>query len=58
MKHFSYYNNPDLTWFRIFGYGLCFKNRKSDNFHLTFSQRNGYSRYLKTPWHVITLLKQ
>lgn len=31
-------------WFRIFGYGLSFSNSQ-----LTFSERNGYKKFLKLP---------
>jgi hypothetical protein len=41
-KIFSFGCYKDLFWFRIFGYGLSFA--KGD---LSFSEKHGYSKYLK-----------
>lgn len=57
MKHINYYSNTLLTWFRIFGYGLCFRNTNTARFRLTFSERNGYKKYIKMFGWVITTLK-
>lgn len=32
-------------WFRLFGYGLSINNSR-----LTFSQRNGYTKYARLPF--------
>ena len=50
----KHYNNG-TGWFRIFGYGLKFKdlNRHS----LLFSERNGYTKWLKMGHWYVGLLK-
>jgi hypothetical protein len=40
---FSYYNHAG--WFRFFGFGLHWKD--STKHDLSFSERNGYRRYVK-----------
>jgi len=57
MKEFSYCNNNLLFWFRIWGYGLCFRKKKSARFRYTFSERYGYTKYIETKNYVITFLK-
>lgn len=51
-KSFYYYKGKDLFWFRIFGRGLSFDKK------MVFSQRYGYSKYVKIgPW-IITILEK
>lgn len=57
-KYISSYHNPPLTWVRIFGHGLCFRDSTHPNFRLTFSERNGYTKYYKVGAWVITKLKK
>jgi len=57
MKYIQYHKNTLLTWFRIFGYGLCFRNTKTANFKLTFSERQGFTKYIQIFGWVITILK-
>lgn len=47
----SYYKGEGIFWFRLFGYGLSF------NKTMKFSQRYGYSKYLKIGDVIITALK-
>lgn len=51
---FYHYKGKGIYWFRITGYGLCFKHMKY--FNLSFSQRNGYTKYLKIGKLLITVL--
>ena len=54
----TYHNGRLKFWFRIFGYGLCFRKKSYTGKHqLTFSMRNGKTKYLKTPWHIITFIR-
>ena len=57
MKYVQYYRNIRLCWFRIFGFGLSFRNIKKSGYELTFSQRYGYNKYVKIFGYVITFLK-
>ena len=57
MKAIQYHRNTLLTWFRVLGYGLCFRNTKTAKFNLTFSERYGYKKYLLIFGWVITTLK-
>ena len=57
MKYINYHNNTLLTWFRIFGYGLCVRNTRTSNFSLTFSERMGFKKYTKIFGYIITTLK-
>ena len=42
-------------WFRLFGYGIGWKDTR--HFRLTFSERNGYKKYLMLgPWSLAFLL--
>lgn len=42
-------------WFRVFGYGLHWKNTRRQPF--LFSERNGYRKHLMIgPWSISTLL--
>jgi hypothetical protein len=51
MKIFSGFKSKSIFWFRIFGYGLCFKNTRI--YPLLFSERNGYVKVLKIgKWNV------
>lgn len=52
MKLFCYYRGENIFWFRLFGRGFCFKKRFS------FSQRNGYSKFIKIGDCAITFLKK
>ena len=42
---FSKYKTKGFWWFRVFGYGLSYVNLT--NGKLSFSERNGFSRYIK-----------
>jgi len=44
MKTFYYHKNPLLTWFKLFGYGLCFRNSEEAKFSYTFSERMGFKK--------------
>jgi len=57
MKIINYHSNKLLTWFRIFGYGLCFRNTRFANFKLTFSERQGLTKYYQIFGYVITILR-
>jgi len=57
MKTFTYHRNSLLTWFRIFGYGLCIRNMNSSRFYFTFSERMGYTKYIQIFGRVITIIK-
>ena len=39
---FCHYNGDEVKWFRVFGWGLCFKKDR-----LSFSERNGYEKVTK-----------
>lgn len=43
-------------WFRLFGYGLKFKNINYNG--LIFSERNGYSKYIIVNNWLISFLKK
>ncbi len=47
MKHkiFSYYISKDLCWFKIYKWGISISREP-----LRFSERNGYTKYLKLPF--------
>ena len=47
-NHFS-----DIGWFRLFGRGLKWKK---ETLGLTFSERNGYKKYLKINGWIISYL--
>ncbi len=52
MKKILYYHkSKNIFWFRIFNYGLCF------NTTMRFSQRYGYTKYIKRGKWIITILK-
>ena len=51
---FHHYKGKGIYWFRILGYGLCFKDTKY--FNISFSQRYGYTKYIKIGRLVITTL--
>lgn len=57
MKIFYYHKNELLTWFRLFGYGLCFRNLNYSGFKDTFSERQGYKKYIDLFGYRITMLK-
>jgi hypothetical protein len=50
-KIFSWYKGKGMFWFRLFGYGLSISNR------FTFSQRQGYVKYIYLYGYIITFLK-
>jgi len=56
MKIILSYKTKGFFWFRIFGYGLCIKDVRLHR--LLFSQRYGYSKYLKIGHYIITTLKR
>jgi hypothetical protein len=49
-----WYKSNGFFWFRFFGRGFCFKD--SSKHRLLFSQRNGYSKYLKIGGWIISYL--
>lgn len=51
---FCYYYNDDFGWFRLFGIGLTWKDFSKHG--LIFSERYGYTKYLKIGKYVIRLL--
>lgn len=56
MTPFSYYYTNHFLWFRIFGYGLKIKH--IDYHRLTFSERNGYVKFIMIgKWCVCWLKK-
>ena len=57
MKYIEYYTDERLGWFKIFGFGLSFRNIKKSAYELTFSQKHGYTKYVKIFGYVITFLK-
>lgn len=54
-KLFSFHKSNGYLWFRIFGYGLHFKNYKKTG--LLFSERYGYVKTLKIFNWSIKILK-
>ena len=51
---FHYYYTKGFFWFRIFGYGLCFKNTKIHGF--SFSERRNHRQFLIFDgWIIISL---
>jgi len=50
-KILYYHKSKNIFWFRIFNYGLCF------NTTMRFSQRYGYTKYIKIGKWIITILK-
>ena len=58
MKYVQCYTDKRSGWFRIFGFGLSFRNIKKSGYELTFSQRHGYTKYVKILGYVITFLKR
>lgn len=48
----SYYKGKDIFWLRIFGFGFCIKKGFS------FSQRNGYSKFIKIGEWALTFLNK
>lgn len=44
LPFFSAWVSPDGGWFRVFGYGLSWKNFA--RYGLTFSERNGYRKFV------------
>lgn len=52
----AYYNGDKMFWFRIYGIGLCFRN--INNHPLRFSERLGYTKYLRIGNIVIEYLKK
>lgn len=55
MKSTFAYCTNGMFYFRIFGYGLVFSD--IHKFGYSFSERNGYSKYLKIGNIKITTLK-
>ena len=53
---FQHNKGTGIYWLRILGYGLCFKDTKY--FSISFSQRYGYTKYLKIGRLLITKLKK
>jgi len=54
MRVWSSYNKNGLGWFRIFGYGLKWKNIKHRP--LLFSERHGYTKGITIMnWRISTL---
>jgi len=54
---FCSYKEKGFLWFRIFGYGLLFKNIPIHG--LLFSERNGYKKVFKIgKWQIRTLNKE
>ena len=48
----DYYKDENFFQFRILGYGLCIKH----GYPWTFSQRNGYSKFLQIGPYTISVL--
>jgi hypothetical protein len=56
MKAFVGFKGDGFCWFRIFGYGLHFKDITKHK--LLFTERYGHTKYLKIGnWIIITLKK-
>jgi len=55
MNKFCYYSEKGFFWFRIFGYGLVFKNLKTHK--MLFSERYKYCKCLKIGNLLIRVLK-
>lgn len=55
MSIFNYSNNKGIKWFRIFGYGISWKNLNKSK--MTFSERNFLVSYFKFKQYLFTLLK-
>lgn len=54
---FSINKDHSLFWFRIFGYGLSFKN--TEKHPLLFSERNGHTKTIRIRnWSIKFLKKQ
>jgi len=53
MKIISYSFTLDRGWLRIFKYGVKYKNI---SIGLTFSERNGYTKYIKIGKYVFNLI--
>lgn len=52
---FCYHRSKGYFWFRLFGYGLHVKD--STITPMLFSERNGYTKYLKVGKWKIKILK-
>ena len=53
---FSYYATNGGGWFRLFGYGIGWKDTR--HVRLSFSERNGYKKHLMLgPWSCAWLRK-
>jgi len=55
MKYFSWYYKDRFGWFRLFGYGLKFKDHTI--YRLTFSERNNLSSFIQIGKWTIGKLK-
>ena len=55
MKALAYYKTKGLWWFRVFGYGIHYKNIELH--FVLFSERNGFRKKLKIRSHWLELLK-
>lgn len=58
-KLFNFYiltivKDVDRGWFRFFGIGLSWKH---ENYGLTFSQRNGYFKYIRIGKRIFCFIK-
>jgi hypothetical protein len=53
-KFFSFYYRKEFGWFRLFNKGLSWKN--VNIMGLKFSERNGFSKYLKIGKWIISYL--
>ena len=52
---FCYHKSIGFLWFRLFGYGIVFKDVKRHP--LLFGERNGFTKYLKIRNLIIRFLK-
>lgn len=55
MKIFSSYSSDGFWWFRVFGVG--FSGKETTKNFLTFSERYGYTKYIRIGNWIITIIK-
>ena len=57
MDFISYHRGPGIFWFRIFGYGITFKD--TTKYALLFSERYGYTKSLRLgKWYIRILTRR
>jgi len=58
IKFWSFYSVVGFGWFRLFGVGIYWKDTSNQKYGMSFSERNGYKKFLKIgSWIIGTMLQ-